>query len=341
MNNLTKREMEAYCGDLSQLFGIQECVLQGGKAKGVKAYRIHNGCGLEMLVLVDKFFTIAELRIKGDNIGLLTKSGICGPEFFQEEGTRGFLRTFEAGFLTTCGLTYMGTPGIDEGENNGLHGVISNTPATEDYCKITWEEDIPWIEFGGMAKEGHLFGPNLTINRRVRISTNENKMMIHDVVENHGFEATPLMLLYHFNLGYPMLDATCKIYTNMTNIEVRDEGSKKGLAKAQTFEEPVVGYEEEVFFRTGEGEETEAFMAVYNETLNRTATITFNPQQLPILNEWRNPRAGDYGLGIEPGTCHVGGRIRAKQEDALMYIEAGEKKEFDLEIEFTKGCYKG
>lgn len=340
MKKLTKRAMEAYCGDLSQLFGIQECILQGGKAKGLKAYRIHNGCGLEMLVLVDKFFTIAELRILGVNAGLLTKSGICGPEFFQEDGARGFLRTFEAGFLTTCGLTYMGTPGEEDGEKNGLHGVISNTPPSENYYRVSWEEDAPWLEFGGTAREGHLFGPNITITRDVRISTSKNEIFIHDVVENHSFEETPLMLLYHFNLGYPMLDETCKLYTSMTELDVRDEDSRKGLDKVMTFEEPSDGYEEEVFQWKCAPEVTKGCVAVFNEKLNKTVIVHFNPQQLPILNEWRSPRSGDYGLGIEPGTCHVGGRIRAKKEDTLMYIAPGEQREFDLKIEFIEGSYE-
>lgn len=126
MKKLSKRELEAYCGDLSQVFGIQECVLQGGKAKDTKAYVVNNGCGLEMTVLADKCFAIPRLTFQGKNVGFVSKTGICAPEFFQEEGTRGFLRNFEAGFLTTCGLTYMGTPGVEDGQANGLHGVISN-----------------------------------------------------------------------------------------------------------------------------------------------------------------------------------------------------------------------
>ena len=125
---MDKRELESYCGDLAQVFGIEECVLEDGKARGTRGYLLDNGCGLEMIVLRDKCFTIPKLKFKGVNIGLITKAGICGPWFYQEDGTRGFLRNFEGGFLTTCGLTYMGTPGEENGNKNGLHGVISNTP---------------------------------------------------------------------------------------------------------------------------------------------------------------------------------------------------------------------
>lgn len=34
----------------------------------------------------------------------------------------------------------------------------------------------------------------------------DNTIYLHDRVENLGFSATPLMLIYHMNFGYPLLD---------------------------------------------------------------------------------------------------------------------------------------
>ncbi len=48
----------------------------------------------------------------------------------------GFLKSFTAGFLTTCGLEGAGAPSVDEGEAVPMHGTISNTPAERVY----WEE---------------------------------------------------------------------------------------------------------------------------------------------------------------------------------------------------------
>lgn len=332
---LTKRELEAYCGDVSQQFGIRECVLTDGKAKGTKACQVWNGKGLEMTVLPDKCFAVPEMRFQGINVGFISKAGICAPEFYQEEGTRGFLRNFEAGFLTTCGLTYMGTPGVEDGQANGLHGVISNTPAEHKHAGVDWDGDTAWITFGGHAREGYLFGPNLAIHRNFRVSTEENKIWIHDIVENKGFEESPLMILYHFNLGYPMLDESCRIYSNMDQIAFRDDTAKKGKDNINVFQKPTIGFEEEVYFRTTKNpEETQGFAVVHNENLKKAVALKFNPRELPVLNQWKSPRSGDYALGLEPGTAHVGGRIRAKEEGILQYIGAGEKREFELEVEF-------
>lgn len=335
MQQLSKRQIDEYCGDMSQLFGIRECIMQEGKSKGTRALHIRNGQGLEMTVLPDKCFAVPELFFQGINIGFISKAGICAPEFFQEEGTRGFLRNFEAGFLTTCGLTYMGTPGIEEGQANGLHGVISNTPAEHIFSGIKWEKECPWIEFGGEVREAHLFGPNLKLLRKVRISTCENKMWICDSVDNHGFEKSPLMLLYHFNIGYPMLDESCLIYSNMNQIVCREAYTKEQISCCNKFQKPEEGYEEEVYFRTAEDEEEkEGFVMIHNENHCIAVLLKFFLDELPVLNQWKCPRAGDYAMGLEPGTCHVGGRIRAKAEQQLEFINAGEHKEFHLEIEF-------
>ena len=336
MRELTKRELEAYCGRVEQQFGIRESILMEGKSKGTRAFHIWNGYGLQMMVLPDKCFSIPVLRYNGVNVGFMSKAGICAPEFYQEEGTRGFLRNFEAGFLTTCGLTYMGTPGVEGGQANGLHGIISNTPAEHVYGETKWENGTPWIEFGGSAREGHLFGPNMEIHRKFRISTREDRIWIHDTVENHAFEAAPIMLLYHFNLGYPMQDESCVIYSNMNEVAYRDKAAESGRNKMNEFQKPTVGYEEEVFFRTIKNkQETQSFVFVHNKNLQKGVAIKFNPQQLPILNQWKSPRSGDYALGLEPGTAHVGGRIRAQEEHILQYLEPGEKRGFDVEVEFV------
>ena len=334
MKQLSKREIESYCGDQAQLFHIRACTLEEGKSKNMKAYQVDNGMGLEFLVLPDKSFAIPQLKFQGVNVGFICKAGISAPEFYQEEGTRGFLRNFEAGFLTTCGLTYMGTPGVEDGQANGLHGIISNTPAEHTYSRIEWEDDEAFITFGGESREAHLFGPNMVIDRQFKISTTENKILIHDVVTNKAFEDSPLMLLYHFNMGYPMLDGCSKTYSNMEQIGSRDGLSQEVCDNIDNFQEPTVGFEEEVFFRTTKEDTDKGYVVLHNPELEKAVVIKFDPKHLPILNQWKSPRAGDYALGLEPGTAHVGGRIRAKEEGILRYLGAGQSEVFDLEIEF-------
>ena len=335
MKKRTRRELDAYVGDYSQVLGIRECTLQGGKAKGIRAFEIKNGQGLEFTVLGDKNMNIPYMTFKGMNMGFVNKTGVCAPEYYQEDGTKGFLRNFEAGFLSTCGLTYMGTPGEENGRKLGLHGPISNTPMLFSCGKMEWDGDTAWMSVTGESREASLFDEYLVLNREFKVSSDVIRMLINARVENRGFSDEPLMFRYHFNFGYPLMSGQTKIYSNMTEIKARDEYSEKYIDQCGVFDEPSVGREEEVFFRTKGSHDIERAEAViHNEDLNVAVVIHFDPKQLPVLNQWKSQRCGDYALGMEPGTSHVGGRIRARKEGMLMEIEAGEVKNFNIEVEF-------
>ena len=127
---MNKRDFHRYTGHTAQLFGIKEYQLIGGRAKGVRAFDIRNGSGLEFTLLSGRCLDISALSFKSINCGYLAQPGIVAPEYYEPEGA-GALRSFFLGFLTTCGLRNVGSPCEDEGESFGLHGRISNIPAEE------------------------------------------------------------------------------------------------------------------------------------------------------------------------------------------------------------------
>ena len=92
----------------------------------MRATDINTGSGLQYTVLPDRAMDISLASYKGTNLVYLTCNGETNPAFYEQEGI-GWLRTFAAGLFTTCGLTYLGSPCEDEGEQLGLHGRISTT----------------------------------------------------------------------------------------------------------------------------------------------------------------------------------------------------------------------
>ena len=75
-------------------------------------------------VVKDRALDIAWASYKDTALSFITPNGIVAPAFFESQGN-GFLRSFYAGLLTTCGLSYIGTPCEDEGETLGLHGRLA------------------------------------------------------------------------------------------------------------------------------------------------------------------------------------------------------------------------
>ena len=62
--------------------------------------------------------------------------------------------------------------------------------------------------------------------------------------------------------------------------------------------------------------------------------MRYKKEQLPILSHWKMMAEGEYVVGLEPGNCHVEGRLREKEVfKTLQYIQPGEIKQAELEFE--------
>jgi hypothetical protein len=336
-NTFTKRHMLEYVGDFSQLFGIKDYTLSSGKAKGVRAFDINNGSGLEFTVIADRCLDIAGLSFKGTNCSYISKSGIVAPAFYEKDGIE-FLRSFFAGFLTTCGLRNAGAPCEENGDQFGLHGRISNTPAEEVNAAVTWKNDLPTMTISGLMREARLFGENLVLRRHISCKYGENKITLHNSIENLGFKKEPLMLLFHFNLGYPLLDEHAELVTSTSKLTARNDVAKEGINEYAQFQPPTAGYVEKVFYHAlNSDSKGRTAVALVNKKLGLGVALHFNQSELSNFTQWKQMGQGEYVLGMEPCNCTVDGRVNAREQNTLEYLEPGEIKRFDIEIEIMDG----
>ncbi len=332
-----KRQMLKYVGDFSQLFGIKEYTLSGGKSKGVKAFDVKTGSGLEFTVLADRCLDIAGLSFNGTNCSYTSKTGIVAPEYYNEEGI-GFLRSFSAGFLTTCGLRNVGSPCKVNGEAFSLHGRISNTPAEEVCATTEWVDNVPVLTISGKMRETRLFGENLILGRKITCKYGENKITIQNTVENLGFRKEALMLLFHFNMGYPLLDEDAVLVTPTEKLTPRDQEAEKGKTMYGQSQKPTHDYQEQVFYHNLKGDQNGCTsVALINEKLELGVAIHFNKNQLFNFTQWKQMGEGEYVMGMEPCNCYVGGRADPRNERILEYLDPGEIRNFDLTIELLNG----
>jgi len=173
--------MNPYIGHPSQLYGVEEHRLVGGKGDGMRLLEVNNGRGLELTLSPDRNLDIARLRAKGINLSYMSPCGYAAPAFYESKGAD-FLKTFTAGFLTTCGLQSVGSPCTDEGEELPLHGSIGNTPAEQ----VNWMKEDGAIVITSLTRDETIFGRKLVLERRIAVSLTDNSFTLTDKITNTG-----------------------------------------------------------------------------------------------------------------------------------------------------------
>ena len=153
-----------YVGHRDQLLKAKRIVLQDGKANNVSMIDVSNRSGMRFDVNISRGMDIPYLEYCGENFGFVSPCGVVAPEYFDDKEL-GFLKSFTAGFLTTCGLKMAGAPCEYQGKAYGLHGNISHTPAEEVCCEIVEDEEIPYIKITGKVRDAVLFGDKLVLKR--------------------------------------------------------------------------------------------------------------------------------------------------------------------------------
>ena len=324
--NYTKTELRRLIGDISQIGGATEFAYSQGKADGVKAIEVRNGSGLRFIILPDRGMDIAYAEYKGVPISYISKTGIVSSCHYDEPD---FLRSFSAGLLTTCGLTYMGAPCKDNEIELGAHGRISNIPAYDVGIFQEWQDDDFVITVRGKVREATVFGENIVLTRTIATKLGENKIYIQDSVENEGFEPTPLMVLYHMNFGYPLISSATKLKTNCINMRPRDEEAKKGIKNTCKFSDPIKKYKEQVFYRDAV---QNSYAELINNDINLSVKLEFNGEELPYLIEWKQMGEQEYVVGIEPATYPPDGRAKARERNELLFLQGQEIKNSSIVI---------
>ncbi len=333
---LTRAELLQRVGDVSQIAGVRLGELTDGLERGVRIADVDTGSGLQFTVLVDRGLDIGPAFFGGVPLAWRSPTTTVAPAFFEPEGL-GWLRGFSGGLVTTCGLTYFGQPGIDQGRTLGLHGRASFLPATHLTYGGDWDGDEYDLWVSGELREASVLGENLVLRRRISARLGEPRFLIDDTVVNEGYESTPHMLLYHVTVGFPIVSEQSEWLASVRETRPRDEIAAAGLEHYNRFQPPTAGYREQVFYHTiKEDAGGVAKVAVVNRTWNDGqglgVCLRFLPGELPYLVQWKMMGQGTYACGLEPATNLVEGRAKERAEGRLTMLQAGESRRYRLEV---------
>ena len=329
----TRAELLQHVGDLSQVAGIKLGEWSDGNERGLRVAEVRSGSGLAFTVLLDRGMDIGPASYKGSPLAWISPTGFGHPMYYEPDGIN-WLRTFGGGLLTGCGLTSVGSPSEDQGESFGQHGRLSNLPAQRIGIDELWQGDECSFVLKGEMRQARVFGEDLRLSRRFTVGLGGNKIEVHDLVENLGSTPSPLMILYHINLGFPFLDETSQLLTEAHAVEARDAVAEPGLGEWMRFQKPTAGYAEQVFYHDlPEDKNGWASAQLVNPARKLGLRVGFKKATLPNLVEWKMMGQGTYVLGLEPANCRAGGRSQERARGTLQTLQPGEQREFHVEIE--------
>jgi galactose mutarotase-like enzyme len=326
---LTPEQIELHSLDMRQFVDFRQSTLPNGM-RLVEAY---NASGLNYTILPDRGFDIWTAHYRGVPLTWVAQ----GSPFPPDHGAR-WLRQFNGGLLTTCGLTHAGVPETDpNGEQRDLHGLYTRLRAREVAVSGAWQDGSYVLELKGAVAEAILFGEQLLLERTYRLWLDKPVIQVEDRVTNTGDLPTPLMVLYHINLGYPLISAHTVLHTPHAAVYSRDAEAEKGYGMWPQYAAAIPRYAEQVYWHHLKTDTSgQTTVALLQEAFG--LQFEWDANQLPYLTQWKNVREGIYVCGVEPGNCLPEGRNGARDAGRLVTLEPGAIQHFAFTLTVLDGA---
>ena len=217
----------------------------------------------------------------------------------------------------TCGLDNMGRR-----EGFVQHGTFHVTPAL--VTRAECDENGILVE--ALISDTALFGKNLAVKRKIFTPIGAEYVTLEDTLINQGCRDEEYCVLYHVNLGYPLLQEGSKIESDVKKILPTSSWAEQNVNTALTIEEPVKNQEETCYYLDLKKPQ----ISLVNDKYGKKFTLSYSADTLPCFLEWKSMASGDYALGLEPCTSFVGKDIEPKT------VKAGSSVKFSLKFQIEK-----
>ena len=329
----------------AQHWSLRKRTLRGGYRDGIDLIEVDNGA-LSYAILPTRGMGLWHGNFEGIHLGW--KAPLHGPVHPRhvntaDRGGIGWLTGFDE-WLCRCGLASNGPPGEDvhtdrlgtqHRELLSLHGRIANQPAY--YVEVRVGLDPPYeLSVTGQVEEGGLFYPHLVLTTTYTTIPGSNRLVIHDAVENRGGESAEMQLLYHCNMGQPLLDAGSRVAMPMREVSPISARAAEGLGTLDTYTGPAAGFAEQVYCCDLLGDVAGRTLALlYTHAADRGLVLRFNRQELPCFTVWKNTAALEdgYVAGLEPATNYPNFKTFERSQGRVVNLPAGGQWETTWSIE--------
>lgn len=314
---MTVRALSTRVGDLRQIASVRQIVLNDGPEIGVRALLFSTGGGLDFMVIVDRSLDIGTVNYRGAPVAWQSAAGFRSPFLTRPEDDfgRGFNRAF-CGFMQTCGLDHIRQP---DG-TSPLHGRLPQTPARLTAYGEDWETEEPTLFCEGEVTQYRYGGESFRLERRIEAPVGGTALRISDRVTNLGPEPWTHDLLYHFNLGYPAIQAGTRVEINDKPILAPIPALPGELSRAAEC------------YRSGPTERAECRLTTGDGRDAFSLAVAFATDSLPFVQLWSDLRPHVGVLAIEPCTSD---RNNNGSSVTLNELSSRASRSYQVDLSFT------
>ncbi|MEZ6135969.1 MAG: aldose 1-epimerase family protein [Pirellulaceae bacterium] len=318
-------------------FQLQRFRLTDGPRAGVELLVVDSG-RVRAAICPTRGMSLWKARF--DNLDFGWKSPVQGPihpSFVAsaEPSGIGWLDGFDE-LLARCGLRSFGAPDFDAAGRVqfAVHGRVGNLPAQN--VQVHFEPQHSQLHVLGEVNETRFLQYNLRLTSTYTFRFDEPTIEVRDRVTNAGGTPTSMQILYHVNIGQPILEGGAKLHLAAAQIAARDHRAAEDLQQWDTYLPPTTGYAEQVYFSESvAGRDGWSTALLTDSQAERGFALHYQPTTLPYFSQWKNTvaEADGYVTGLEPATGFPNPRSFEEARGRTVALAAGESRDFHLRLE--------
>lgn len=315
--------------------------LGDGKRRGVQQLRVGHG-DWEATILATRGMSL--WRCQSGTTPLGWTSPVKGPVHPQwvpihDPSGLGWLEGFDE-LVVRCGLESNGAP---EHDSSGrllypLHGRIGNLPA--HHLEVLIDRQHGVMEVIGVVDEVRFLVQGLRLEVRYRFEMGRQGIACVDRVVNLKSTPATMQLLYHINLGAPLLGEGSTLHAAFDRLVPRNHRAAEGVSNWNRYAGPTAGFAEQVYLMKAKADDRGWSTAMLVDPKGEMGVaVGFDTRTLPFLNLWKNTGALEdgYVTGIEPATGFPNPRGFEQQQKRLVSLAPGESREFRWSLDLVHG----
>lgn len=327
-------------------FRFERLVMEGGRRAGVEILMIDTG-RVRAALLPTRGLNLWRANIDGLELGW--RSPVDGPIHPQwvavsEPSGLGWLDGFDE-LLVRCGLRSFGAPDFDAKTGRlafPLHGRIGNLPT--DRLELELDAEHSLLHVRGQVAESRFLQYDLRLQATYSFAIDSPKIVVHDRVRNASNTPTTMQMLYHINVGQPLLSEGAKLHLGAKRIVARNRHAADDLSDWTEYAAPRPGYSEQVYFSESANLADGWATALLSSTDRRRGfAVHYQTDSLPYFTQWKNTVGENdgYVTGLEPGTGFPNPRSFEEEKGRLVSLEGGAERHFNLELEAVTSKDRG